>query len=130
MLASWGYSDVHVHVMFFPVLFFFVITFTLDFDWILFEIEWNALIFYIVFYTNKGGEDPNGFAPSFVEKPRIIPNDAGTLITMKCRCKSKPAPVVTWYREKDVVEETSRIKIKSSTTEEDIYELVLEIKVT
>lgn len=77
----------------------------------------------------KGGDDPNGYAPSFVEKPRIIPNEAGTLITMKCRCKSKPAPVVTWYREKDVVQETSKIKIKSSSTEEDIYELVLEIKV-
>lgn len=77
----------------------------------------------------EGGDDPNGFAPSFVEKPRIIPNDAGTLITMKCRCKSKPAPVVTWYREKDVVQESSRIKINSSSTEEDIYELVLEIKV-
>lgn len=78
----------------------------------------------------KGGEDPNGFAPSFVEKPRIIPNEAGTLITMLCRCKSKPAPVVTWFREKDVVKETSKIKIKSSSTEEDIYELVLEIKVS
>lgn len=82
-----------------------------------------------LFFKCEGGEDPNGFAPSFVEKPRIIPNEAGTLITMKCRCKSKPAPVVTWYREKDVVQETSKIKIKSTSTEEDIYELVLEIKV-
>lgn len=86
--------------------------------------------FEMLLFIHKGGEDPNGFAPSFVEKPRIIPNEAGTLITMKCRCKSKPAPVVTWYREKDVVVETSRIKIKSSSTEEDIYELVLEIKVS
>lgn len=75
-----------------------------------------------------GGEDPNGFAPSFVEKPRIIPNEAGTLITMKCRCKSKPAPEVTWYRGQEVVTESSKIAIKSSSTEEDIYELVLEIK--
>lgn len=47
---------------------------------------------------------------------------------MKCRCKSKPAPEVTWYRGKDVVKESSKITIKSSSTEEDIYELVLEIK--
>lgn len=78
---------------------------------------------------NIGGEDANGFAPSFIEKPRIIPNESGTLITMKCRCKAKPAPVVTWYRGQEVVKESSKISIKSSSTEEDIYELVLEIKV-
>lgn len=99
-----------------------------SFVWFLLKLIINADIFTFE-REHKGGEDPNGFAPSFVEKPRIIPNEAGTLITMKCRCKSKPAPVVTWYREKDVVEESSRIKIKSSSTEEDIYELVLEIKV-
>lgn len=47
---------------------------------------------------------------------------------MKCRCKSKPAPVVTWYRAAEVVQESEKIAIKSSSTEEDIYELVLEIK--
>lgn len=77
-----------------------------------------------------GGDDANGFAPSFIEKPRIIPNEAGTLITMKCRCKAKPAPVVTWYRGTTVVTESEKIAIKSSSTEEDIYELVLEIKVS
>lgn len=48
---------------------------------------------------------------------------------MRCRCKSKPQPVVTWYRGQDVVSETNKIKIKGLTTEEDIYELTLEIKV-
>lgn len=86
----------------------------------------NGIKFLIFF---PGGDDANGFAPSFIEKPRIIPNEAGTLITMKCRCKAKPAPVVTWYRGTTVVEESEKIAIKSSSTEEDIYELVLEIKV-
>lgn len=48
---------------------------------------------------------------------------------MKCRCKSKPAPVVTWYRGQDVVTESTKTKINSTSTEEDIYELTLEIKV-
>lgn len=78
----------------------------------------------------SGGDDANGFAPSFIEKPRIIPNDAGTLITMKCRCKAKPAATVTWYRGTTVVKESTKIAIKSSSTEEDIYELILEIKVS
>lgn len=93
----------------------------------------RACFFFSFFFrpsssVQLGGEDPNGFAPSFVEKPRIIPNEAGTLITMKCRCKSKPAPVVTWYRGTEVVQESAKIAIKSSSTEEDIYELILEIK--
>lgn len=49
---------------------------------------------------------------------------------MKCRCKAKPAAVVTWYRGTTVVSESEKIAIKSSSTEEDIYELVLEIKVS
>lgn len=81
-------------------------------------------------FAVKGGDDPNGFAPSFVEKPRIIPNEAGTLITMKCRCKSKPAPDVTWYRGQEVVTESEKITINSSTGTEDIYELTLVIKVS
>ena len=48
---------------------------------------------------------------------------------MKWRCKAKPEPVVTWYRENTIVKESTKIFIKSSTTEEDLYELLLEIKV-
>lgn len=80
-------------------------------------------------YFLLGGEDANGFAPSFIEKPRIIPNDAGTLITMKCKCKAKPGPTVTWYRGQEIVTESSKISIKSTSIEENIYELILEIKV-
>lgn len=78
-----------------------------------------------------GGDDANGFAPSFTEKPRIVPNEAGTLITMKCRCKAKPAPQVTWYRGADVVQPSAKISIREGAAvgEEDIYELTLEIKV-
>lgn len=47
---------------------------------------------------------------------------------MKCKCKAKPEPIVTWYRGQTVVEENHKIKIKSSSIEENIYELILEIK--
>ncbi|XP_059218729.1 twitchin isoform X21 [Stomoxys calcitrans] len=76
----------------------------------------------------QGANDANGFAPSFIEKPRIIPNDSGTLITMKCRCKAKPEPTVTWYRGKEVVNKSKKIEIKTSAIGEDAYELTLEIK--
>ena len=76
-----------------------------------------------------GGDDAAGFAPSFIEKPRIIPNETGTLITMRCKCKANPKPVVTWYRGTTLVKETTKIKIKTLDKEEDVYELLLEIKV-
>lgn len=79
------------------------------------------------FFTS-GAEDANGFAPSFTEKPKIIPNESGTLITMKCVCKAKPEPEVTWYRGQNKVAETAKIAIKSKKIDEDIYELTLEIK--
>ncbi|EDW50927.1 GM26811 [Drosophila sechellia] len=76
----------------------------------------------------QGASDANGFAPSFIEKPRIIPNESGTLITMKCKCKAKPEPTVTWYRGQDLVEKSKKIKINTTVIAEDTYELTLEIK--
>lgn len=53
---------------------------------------------------------------------------------MKCRCKAKPAPTVTWYRGADIVKDSARFVIRSQPSqvdgEEDIYELTLEIKVS
>lgn len=76
-----------------------------------------------------GANDASGFAPSFIEKPRIIPNESGTFITMKCRCKAKPEPKVTWYKGDEVVSKSSKITIKTKLISEDTYELMLEIKV-
>ncbi|CAG9796113.1 unnamed protein product [Diatraea saccharalis] len=73
----------------------------------------------------QGGDDENGFAPSFIEKPRIIPNEDGSLITMRCVCKAKPAAEVTWYRGTTVVKASSKIELKSNIISEDVYELVL-----
>lgn len=49
---------------------------------------------------------------------------------MKCRCKAKPEPVVTWFKGQDIVKETKKIKIKSKSIGEDLFELTLEIKVS
>jgi hypothetical protein len=48
---------------------------------------------------------------------------------MKCRCKAKPKPAVTWYRGTTIVKETSKITIRTVDKEDDTYELLLEIKV-
>lgn len=75
-----------------------------------------------------GADETNGFAPSFVEKPCIIPNETGTLITMKCLCKAKPEPTVCWYKGDDIVQvQTGKINMVSTCVKEDHYEIVLEI---
>lgn len=48
---------------------------------------------------------------------------------MKCKCKAKPKPDVTWFRGTTVVKESSKITIKIVEAGEDTYELSLEIKV-
>nr|CAI5860989.1 unnamed protein product [Callosobruchus analis] len=80
--------------------------------------------------ASTGGDDAAGFAPSFIEKPKIIPNESGTLITMKCKCKAKPKPDVSWFRGTTIVKESSKIKVRIVDIEEDKYELSLEIKVS
>ncbi|XP_062534884.1 muscle M-line assembly protein unc-89-like [Armigeres subalbatus] len=76
----------------------------------------------------KANENDRGFAPSFVEKPKIIPNKLGTLITMKCRCRSKPKPTVKWMRKKQEVKSSNRVALEVKTVDEDTYELTLNIK--
>lgn len=48
---------------------------------------------------------------------------------MKCKCKAKPKPDVTWFRGTTAVKESAKIKIHVVDKEEDVYELSLEIKV-
>lgn len=48
---------------------------------------------------------------------------------MKCKCRAKPAPVVTWFKDSTQVSESARFKMKCTSLEGDIYELVLQIKV-
>ncbi|KAL1129847.1 hypothetical protein AAG570_012791, partial [Ranatra chinensis] len=75
----------------------------------------------------QGGEDAAGFAPSFIEKPKIIPNESGTLITMRCTCTAKPKPVVTWLKGTKVVQETSKIRMRIEESN-DTYVLLLELE--
>ncbi len=75
-----------------------------------------------------GGEDGAGFAPSFIEKPRIIPNEEGTLILLRCKCTANPKPVVSWFKGTKMVNETSKIRMKVNEQDNN-YEMILEIQV-
>ena len=72
--------------------------------------------------------EPEGFAPTFIEKPRIESSADGKKVSMYCRVKADPKPSVVWTRDGVVVRETSRI----STTiiqERDTYAIKLELLV-
>lgn len=75
-----------------------------------------------------GGDSGSGFAPSFIEKPRIIPNESGTLITLRCNCTANPKPEVTWFKGTKMVTETSKISMKVDG-KENTYEILLLIQV-
>lgn len=77
----------------------------------------------------SGGDSGSGFAPSFIEKPRIIPNESGSLITLRCNCTANPKPEVTWFKGTKQVTETSKISMKING-QENTYEILLLIQVT
>jgi len=77
---------------------------------------------------NFQGGDDGGIAPTFIEKPKITPNSSGTLITMRCRCKANPEPQVTWFRGATQLSASGRLTMKSVKVDEDVYDLILEIK--
>lgn len=94
-----------------------------------YRISQTCTFFSFECFNILGGDTGTGFAPTFVEKPKIIPNETGSLITMKCKCKANPKPVVTWYRGTNIVKESAKIKMIVVDKETDIYEMSLEIKV-
>ena len=70
--------------------------------------------------------EPTGFAPTFVEKPRIESSADGKKVTMRCSVKADPKPTVVWTKESLTIRESSRISIKI-TQQKDVYEIQLEL---
>lgn len=68
--------------------------------------------------------EPEGFAPTFLEKPRIESSADGKKVTMYCKVKADPKPSVVWTRESIVVKESSRVSI-SIVQEKDSYTIKL-----
>jgi hypothetical protein len=48
---------------------------------------------------------------------------------MKCKCRAKPQPDVTWFRGTNVIKESAKISLDCQNVQEDIYELTLQLKV-
>ena len=72
----------------------------------------------------------DGIPPTFTEKPKIIPNDSGTLVTMKFRVRAKPKAEMQWYKGNQKIHEDSKFKSKYIELGNDEYEVLLEILVS
>lgn len=74
-------------------------------------------------------EEAKGDAPSFVSKPKIIPSEDGSLITLQCLVKCKPAPAYVWRQDGKEVSSGGRVTITMTPEGDDVYKLQLEIRV-
>ena len=61
---------------------------------------------------------------------RIIPNEVGTLVTMKFRVRSKPKAEMQWYKGNQKIHENEKFKSKYIELGNDEYEVLLEILVS
>ena len=71
----------------------------------------------------------DGIPPTFTEKPKIIPNESGTLVTMKFRVRAKPKAEMQSYKGNQKIHEDSKFKSKYIELGNDEFEVLLEILV-
>ena len=76
----------------------------------------------------EGEPEPEGCAPTFVEKPRMDSSVDGKKVFMHCKVKADPKPSVIWTRESVTDKESSRISI-SIVQEKNVYIIKLELTV-
>merc|ERR1712156_1312971 len=69
----------------------------------------------------------DGFPPTFTEKPRIVPNETGTLVTMKFKVRSKPKAEMQWFKGSQKIKEGQKFVVKYNALGNDEYEIMLEI---
>merc|ERR1712112_472001 len=72
-------------------------------------------------------QSAEGFPPTFTEKPRIVPNESGTLVTMKFRVRSKPKAEMQWFKGSQKIKEGPKFAVKYNAVSTDEYEIMLEI---
>jgi len=78
----------------------------------------------------QGGDDEDDLSPAFVTKPKIIPKNGGSIVLMECRVKSTTKLITTWFKNGEVIKETTRIKCSSVQDGKDEYIISLELKVS
>ena len=63
-----------------------------------------------------------------MEKPKIVPNDKGTLVTLKFKIKAQPDPEVQWFKGANLIQNSAKYQEKFQTSEKVNHDVALEIK--
>jgi hypothetical protein len=68
-------------------------------------------------------------APSIIEKPKIIKDEAKKTVRFECKLRAKPEAKIKWLKEKTDLANGKKYKIetKKDTTTENVFILILEI---
>jgi len=69
----------------------------------------------------------DGFPPTFTEKPRIVPNETGTLVTMKFKVRAKPKAEMQWFKGTQKIKVGNKFNVKYVDCGNDEWEIMLEI---
>ena len=84
--------------------------------------------------VDGGKTDPSadsglsGIPPTFTEKPKIVPNEKGTLVTLKFKIKGDPKPEIQWFKGSDKIQDSAKFQQKYTTLSNNEYEIALEIQ--
>ena len=71
----------------------------------------------------------SGISPTFTEKPKIVPNEKGTLVTLKYSIKADPKPEIQWFKGMDKISDSAKFSQKFTTLKEaNEYGIALEIQ--
>ena len=72
----------------------------------------------------------SGIPPTFTEKPKIVPNEKGTLVTLKFRIKADPKAEIQWFKGMDKIKDSAKFSQKYTNyqRESNEYEIALEIQ--
>merc|ERR1711953_1173102 len=70
-----------------------------------------------------------GTPPTFTEKPKIVPNEKGTLVTLKFQIKADPKCEIQWFKGMDKINDSAKYSQKyTALSASNEYEIALEIQ--
>ena len=71
----------------------------------------------------------SGIPPTFTEKPKIVPNEKGTLVTLKFKINADPKPEIQWFKGMDKIQDSAKFTQKyTALSANNEYEIALEIQ--
>jgi len=78
---------------------------------------------------NAGLDKGEQIAPSIIERPKIIKDEAKRTVRFECKLRAKPEAKIKWLKEKKELTNGKKYKIETKKESENVFLLILEISV-